>query len=149
MPLTTAGYQVICCHSINKYENELVVMIPISEEEEKKLDSGFLMTNKGNASFKIHSTDIICYGNIDFHTNSDDFYAIENMKWLDFLIGLGICVPSDYNYDEHCCYSPIKRARYYDTTNPAVISQYKHAVLGKPERCCIFREIVKNVRRVV
>ena len=57
-------------------------------------------------------------------------------------------VPSDYNYEEHCCYSPIRSYRYYDTTNPAVVAQYMHARLGKPQRCCIFKEKRNGIHKV-
>ena len=32
--------------------------------------------------------------------NSDDFYTIEGMNWLDHLTALGISVPSDYGPDQ-------------------------------------------------
>lgn len=140
MPITKIGYQVICSRSISKIEKELIIIIPINEKEEKFLDSGFLKVVRGNQKFTITSDNIICYGDINLHTNSDDFCTIEDMKWLEHLTCRGIVVPSDYNYDEHCCYSPCERARYYDTTNPAIVTQYKHAMLDKPKRCCIFKE---------
>lgn len=144
MPLTTAGYQVICSRSISKYVTELIIMIPITEEEEKELDSGLLVTKKGDFTFTIEGNNIICYGEIDFNTNSDDYYVLEDMRWLEHLTGIGICVPADYNYKEHTCYSPIRHTRYFDTTNSAIVAQYKHAVLGKPQRCCIFKEVNKH-----
>ena len=140
MPVTTLGYQSICYHFIDKRECESIVMIPITESEEKQLDDGFLQTKKGDQQFTIDRKDIICYGEIDFHTNSDDYSTIENMKWLDYLGFQGLCLPSDYNYEEHACYPPNNRLRYYETFNPAVVAQYKHAYLGKPKRCCIFKQ---------
>lgn len=115
-------------------------MIPISEKEEKLLDNGFLRTVRNGFSFGIDKRNVICYGEIDFRDGSDDFEVIQGMNWLDHIMGLGICVPSDYNYEEHCCYSPTKRYRYYDTSNPAIVAQYFHGRLGKPQRCCIFKE---------
>lgn len=115
-------------------------MIPISEKEEKALDNGNLVCERGGFKYSIDSSHVICYGEIDFSDNSEDFQVISAMNWLDHLTQQGIAVPSDYNYKEHCCYSPIKCYRYYDTTNPAIVSQYAHACLGKPQRVCIFRE---------
>ena len=66
--------------------------------------------------------------------------TIANMNWLDHLGLQGVTVPSDYDYEEHCCYPPGKYIRFYDTTNPAVVARYAHACLGKPKRCCIFRQ---------
>ena len=140
MPITNLGYQMICYHSISKLEREIIIMIPITEKEEKELDSGFLQTNRDNQTFNIHSNEIICYGEIDFHTSSDDYRVIENMKWLDHLYVKGLAVPSDYDYEEHVCYPPGRKLRYTETFNPAVVAQYIHARLNKPERVCIFKE---------
>ena len=115
-------------------------MIPISEKEELALDNGLLVTTRNGFTFSIDKSTVICYGEIDFHDNSDDYNAIQCMNWLDHLGVLGICVPSNYDYDKHCCYSPNKFCKFYDTTNPAIVAQYIHARLGKPQRCCIFRE---------
>ena len=140
MPLTDLTYQVMCSHSINKVEKELVIIIPITEKEEEHLDKGSLRTVKSGITFNIESSDIICYGQIDFSNKSDDYAILEEMRWLDYLGAKGLCIPSDYNYNEHCCYSPISRCRYTETFNPAKVSQYFHARLNKPQRCCIFKE---------
>lgn len=147
MPITDLMYQVICSHSLTKTEVEQIIMIPISEKEEEALDEGILSTTRNGFTFTIESKDVICYGEIDLHTGSDDFNVIKDMNWLGHLQGLGLCVPADYNYDEHCCNSPIKQYRYYDTTNPAVVAQYIHGKLGKPKRCCIFKE-KRNGKRI-
>lgn len=148
MPITDLTYQVICSHSSISNEVEQIIMIPISEKEELALDNGILHTVRNGFTFTIESKDVICYGEIDFHDNSDDFDVIQGMNWLNWIQGLGICVPSDYSYEEHCCYSPIKSCRYYDTSNPAVVAQYNHAVLGKPKRVCIFKEKHYGARKV-
>ena len=140
MPITDLEYQVICSHSTTKNESEQIIMIPISEEEELALDDGLLVAHRNGFTFCIEKTNVICYGEIDFRDGSEDFEVIQGMNWLDHVQGLGVCVPSDYDYEEHCCYSPLKSYRYYDTSNPAVAAQYMHARLGKPQRCCIFRE---------
>ena len=146
MPVTTIGYQVITSHFINSHETELIIMISLSEKEEKCLDAGFLKCQKDNQTFTITKDNIICYGPIDFHTDSDDFYVIEDMKWLEHLTARGICVPANYDYDEHCAYSDIKTYKYYDTTNPAIVAQYIHGILGKPSSCCIFKEKIHGYR---
>ncbi len=115
-------------------------MIPISEKEELAIDKGILVKDLGDNFIKvIEKSNIICYGGINFKSGSDDYNVLQNMNWLDDLGVQGLTVPSDYNYEEHCCYPPENRVRYYETFNPAVICQYKHAMLGKPERCCIFK----------
>lgn len=144
MPITDLDYQVICSHSINKIERELVIITPISEKEEAELDKlssdNFVVITRSNQDYTIEIRNVIAYGQIDFHQSSDDFNTLENMTWLNHMINRGVCIPADYNYDEHCCYSPISSYRYYDSTNPAYVSQYYHARLGKPERCLIFKE---------
>jgi hypothetical protein len=122
-------------------------MIPLSEKEEAALDKEFLVTKKSGFRFTIDKSNVICYGEIDFHDDSDDFNVIQGMNWLDYIGALGVCVPSDYNYDEHCCNSPNNKVRYYDTTNPAIIAQYVHGVLGKPKLCCIFKEKIYANKR--
>lgn len=115
-------------------------MIPISEDEEHNLDRGGLHAIRDNQEFFILSKNVICYGEIDFSNSSEDMDTIANMNWLDHLNFQGIPVPSDYNYEEHCCCPPGKYIRYYDTTNPAIVVRYAHGCLGKPKRCCIFKK---------
>lgn len=144
MPIITRSYYAICSRSISKFDKEVIIMLSITEEDEKKLDSGFLCKRVDNTVFNIDSNNIICYGEIDFNKGSEDFSTLNNMTWLDYITGLGIVVPSDYDYKNHSCYPPEGKLRYYDTVNPAIVSQYCHAALGKPKRVCIFK---KHVRR--
>ena len=143
MPIMNTAL-VISCRSISKLEKEVILIAPITEEQEKSLDKGFLRYKDSECTFDIDASCKPIYGPIDFTTGSDDYQVLETMNWLDHLTGIGIVVPSDYNYEEHCCYSPLKTARYYDTTNPAVVAQYKYACLGKPERVCIFRKRING-----
>ena len=136
-------YYVMTSRSFsNRNSKELIIMIPITEDDEKRLDKGTLHAFRGDQEFFILPDKIICYGKIDFSNLSEDLDTISNMNWLDHLILRGVVVPSDYNYEEHCCYPPGKYIRYYDTTNPAIIAKYAHACLDKPERCCIFKQII-------
>lgn len=136
---TKSGFITIACHSINKTQIESVIMIPITEKEEQELDNGVLHYVRENIDIVIDSKSKPIYGEIDFHTNSDDYKVLETMDWLDYITLCGIHVPANYNYEEHCCYSPIRRYKTYDTVNPAVVAQYKHAFIGKPQRVCIFK----------
>ena len=139
MPLIT-DYYIMTSRSFNN-SKESIIMISISEEEEQKLDKGCLYVKKGNKAFYILPKNIICYGEIDFSDFSEDLNTISNMKWLDHLTLRGVTIPANYDYNEHCAYSNTKFVKYYDSTNPAVVSKYVHGCLGKPKRCCIFREI--------
>ena len=133
------AYYVMSSHFSNNKGKESIIMIPITEDEEHKLDKGSLNVVRDNQKFLISSDNIICYGDIDFSNSSEDMDVISGMNWLNHLSLQGIVVPSDYDYENHCCYPPGKYIRYYDTTNPAIVAQYAHGCLGKPERCCIFK----------
>ena len=130
---------VIISRFLNKIERETVYITGITEEEEKKLDKGFLKIVRDNITFTINRENIIAYGDIDFHEGSDDFNQLEQMKWFDHLVLRGIDIPSNYDYDEHCCYTVNNRVLHYDSTNPADVTQYKHGCIGKPERTLIFK----------
>ena len=134
------AYYVMSSHSSSNKVKESIIIIPISEDEEQKLDRGGLHAIRDNQEFYILSKNVICYGEIDFSNSSEDMNTIANMNWLDYLGLQGVTVPSDYDYEEHCCYPPGKYIRFYDTTNPAIVARYAHACLGKPKRCCIFRQ---------
>ena len=148
MPLTELTYQLIYSHFTTSNERECIIMIPITEKEEEKLDNGFLVTHRNGLTFTIEKTNVICYGEIDLNTSSDDFDVIQGMNWLDTVQGLGVIIPANYDYKEHCCYSPYKFYTQYDTSNPALVAQYFHARLGKPKRCCIFKEKKYGVKRI-
>lgn len=138
-------FMVICSRSISKVENENIIITYLTDKEEKALDNtGIVVLERGEHKFVVDKTSKPIYGPIDFHRGSDDYAVIETMDWLNHITGQGIIVPSDYNYDEHCCYSLIKRVRSYDTTNPAIVAQYMHGCLGKPEKTIIFKRKVKN-----
>lgn len=129
--------------SSNSKGKESIIMIPITEDDEQKLDKGSLRVIIDSKEFFIFPNNVICYGEIDFSNDSEDMNTISNMNWLDHLTLRGVTVPSDYNYEDHCCYPPGKYIRYYDTTNPSIVAKYAHACLGKPQRCCIFKHITK------
>ena len=66
--------------SINRNANkELIIMIPITEDDEKQLDKGSLHIIKGDQEFVILPDKIICYGKIDFSNNSEDLDTISNI----------------------------------------------------------------------
>ena len=76
MPILMRDYFVMTSHFSNSIEKELIIMIPISEKEENALDNGNLVCNRGGFKYYIDSSQVICYGEIDFSDNSDDFKVI-------------------------------------------------------------------------
>lgn len=115
------------------------IMTYLTKEEEVKLDNKeTIEIDRGFRHFTISPRDVYCYGEIDFHNGSDDYKELAKMKFLNHLCFCGVWIEANYDYDKHCCYSPIKRKQWYDTTRPEVLSQYTHGILGKPKRCIIF-----------
>lgn len=120
-------------------------MSSLTEDEEKRLDNKeTIEIIREGTKFTIAPTDVYCYGNIDFHTGSDDYKQLAKFTFLNHLCFCGIWVPADYNYDKHVCYSEIGRPTWYDTTRPEVLAQYVHGILGKPKRTIIFKCIPKR-----
>lgn len=128
--------QTMHSHFINKNVIEHIVIIPITEKQEQKLDAGMAYITINNENKVIYSSDVVCYGEIDFSTGSDDFLTIKGMNWLDDLVTHGAYIPANFNYENNNCDAPY---RLEETFNPAKVAQYYHAKLGKPERCCIFK----------
>lgn len=145
MPITQ-DYLILNTNSNDKYKKINTIMIPISEEEELKLDKGkSFKVERGNQIFNIEQRNIYCYGEVDFSTGSSDLEQISTFNFLDYLDNSeGLRIYSDYNYEDHTCVSPINRCRVTETWNPARIAQFAHGSLGKPKRILLFRRI-KNL----
>ena len=126
--------------NLEKKEEKYLKLMSNGDTEEADCISRYLYTKRNNTVFKITRKSIICYGEIDFNTDSDDFNIIEQMNWLGHLGIRGIDIPSHYDYKTHTAFSPHSKPLWFDTTNPALVAQYIHGVLNKPKRCCIFRE---------
>ena len=69
MPLTDLTYQVICSHSISKVETELIIMIPISEQEELAIDKGLLVTTRNG--FVLLKKSSPYFSDKDFRSSSE------------------------------------------------------------------------------
>lgn len=117
-------------------------MVGVTEEECNKIRKGkTIIVEKEENKFKILPENIYCFGKIDFTDGSEDMDQLDDFNWLNQLITRGVCIPADYDYETHCCFSPRKTYRWYDTFSTALVCQYKHAVLGKPENVCIFKYV--------
>lgn len=115
-----------------------IMMVPITEEEEHKLDERKAFgKDVGDKIIPLGPSNVKYYGEIDFHTGSDDYKVLEESKLFFPMDFQGAVVPGNYNYNEHCCYSDGRTAKWYDTVNAALICQYAHGVLGKPKRVAI------------
>lgn len=130
---------------IDKINNYSIIIAGISEVEELDLDKNKAITiERGNKSFTIQPNNVECYGVIDFHNSSDDTDIISDFNWLSHLTFAGITVPSNYNYENNSISTPINIPLVYDTFRPEVVAQYCHGLIGKPERCVIFKHYWKK-----
>ena len=115
-----------------------ICMLEISKADEEKLDKRESFTiDKGDRVFAVGPSNVKYYGEIDFNSGTEDYAVLEESK-LFFPMGFqGASVPANYDYEKHCCYSDIDRAKWFDTVNAAYICQYAHGILGKPKRVAI------------
>lgn len=147
MPIFT-DYQIIVSRIIDLHTKHCVIMAPITEEQELEIDNAeSICIKNNNVAFSIMPNKVIFYGEIDFTAGSEDMDTLSEVNWLSDFIERGICVPSDYNFDEHCCNSPLPLYRYTQTFRPEVLTKYKYACLGKPQRIVIFNHNIHGTYR--
>ena len=125
--------------------NIRIVMISITEEQEKQLDSGkSLSLTRGGLSFSIDPDFCLAYGEFDLSPNSKDINEFARANWFaKFTVNQ--FMPSEYDYEHHCVISDIRRGRWYDTDNLKTYLPYLYACINKPKRICIFREYVDRI----
>lgn len=115
-----------------------VIMLSISKEDEQKLDERQSFGKEvEDRIFPLGPTNVKYYGEIDFHQGSEDYSILEESHLFFPMPFQGACIPANYDYDKHCCYSDGKTAKWFDTVNAALVCQYAHGVLGKPKRVAI------------
>lgn len=115
-------------------------MIPISEQEEKRIDDikdSTLKFQRGDTSFSVKMKNIYCYGEVDF-TDKEDLNQIDSFDFLDHLGSSGIYIWSQYNYKTHSCKAPNRKLLWTETWRPSVVAQIAHGYLGKPQRILLF-----------
>lgn len=115
-----------------------VIMLPITEEEELKLDKreSFGKETKDRI-FPLGPANVKYYGEINFNSGSGDYRTLEDSRLFFPMEFQGASVPANYDYDKHCCYSDNRKPKWFDTVNAALICQYAHGILGKPKRVAI------------
>ena len=140
IPMPTRNDYVTAITIKDKLSSKSIIVAPLTAEQELKLDSGQLIEIKTkDCNFRVDKRNVYFYGVIDFNKDSNDYAIMCNSPICDDLGTQGRCVPSDYDYEEHVCNSPISKPRYYETWKPGIILRYCYAMLGKPERTVIFR----------
>ena len=146
MPISK-DYQTVIYHTntTNKEgrptEQVRIIMAPITEKEEALLDEGkAFIIHRGDLSFNLNSDNVLAYGEVDFHNDSDDYEnIIKVIPYRDI-----IHLPFNYDYDTHTCKTKTKCYQTYETDNIGAIAQYAHGRLGKPKRVVIFKLIAKR-----
>lgn len=125
--------------------NRNTIMIAITEEEEElidNIDKQTLQFERGDKIFNITMNDIFCYGEVNFKDKST-LADIDKFKFLNYLNEVGVRVYSNYDYDNHVCYSPKKHWLWAETNSPAYLAKFAHGSLGKPKRILLFSQVMK------
>ena len=137
---TTEHYYVVNSRITNTKRKELVILTYLTPEEENELDENNKVTlTRANQTFSIRKNNIYCYGDVDLKEGSDDSHEIANFDFLDYLNGIGVKIPSDYDYEHHVCRSTINKYRITETWRPDVLVRYAHGCLNKPKKILLFR----------
>lgn len=125
--------RAILCRS-NDVVKAVVVMIPITEEQEKEIDdNGYIDIN----NLRVAANNIYCYGSIDINNKEDADY----IKKFD-LIGKSDddnYIHSRYDYEKGIVKFDGKIAKTYPTSNVIEWFKYNHLLIGKPERILIYK----------
>lgn len=117
-----------------------IVMIGISEEQEKKLinnENVVIETDRG--IFNISPDLCYTYGELDLSPNSPDIIKLYEGNPFNNL-NIRISVPAEYEYENHCIVSSIRGGSWYNTSNIKDYLPYLHGCIGKPKRIVIFKE---------
>lgn len=129
----------------NENNGTQVVMIGITEEQEKQLDNNKIVTiNTDRGCFTIDPKFCYAYGDLDLSPNSDDINKIAKANWFEnFLVN--IHVVSTYDYNTHTVTSDIRGGRWFDTYDIKVYLPYLYGCIGKPKRVAIFKEYLNSL----
>jgi len=129
----------ICCH-IDKYKTHSINITSITEEEELKIDKGETISIiRDGIKYTINNKSVFCYGNIDFSNGSEDLNVIEDFNWFRYETK-PYYFPANIDYKNSLvwCKSSKHYANWTETFNSAIVAQYLHCRIGKPERSIIF-----------
>lgn len=138
MPIFSNQY-VLCKHTIGN-KTVKVIMMPIDDEIEQKLDKigdGIRIKNDVH-NYYIQAKNILLYGELDFN-NEDDIKVIKRFNFLSHLLGTGIPIPEYYDYNKHVAYTKIDRVMLGETWNPVELCQLAHGSLNKPKKIILFK----------
>lgn len=133
--------EVTLCHFESTYSaKNPIVMIPITEEEELKIDKSSKIY--GNIRFIDKNNNIIgakhihLYGEVDLDNEDDVNHILEkdlideglNQNWIH----------SNFDYNKGVAVFSDGRVKGYCTRDPLLWFKYNHCLLGKPKRIIIY-----------
>lgn len=141
MPVSEDCQTLICHTDGDKYIKRQVryIIAKIDDKEDSKLDRNCTIFRTINGrSIRIDSNNTIAWGIVDFDENSEDMNQLYNLIKNDKFVH----IPSDYDLETHCCYSPVKSYRTTETSDIVEIARYCYGKLGKPNKVVIFKDVV-------
>lgn len=110
MPISK-DYQTVIYHTnmTNKEgrptEQVRILMAPITEKEEALLDDDKAFAiHRGDLSFNLSSDNVLAYGEVDFHKDTEDYENIDALIPYRDMVHL----PLHYDYDTHTCKTKTK-----------------------------------------
>lgn len=146
LPMPIIGTYHILCSNKEKRPYIQTIMIAITDEEEKGLDTlkdKTIYFERENRVFEVTTNMILCYGDVDFNNGSNDLKIIDTFKFLNHLGWVGVHIRSGYDYETHSCSFPGKTVLWTETWSPSLLAQIAHGYLGKPDKILLFNQIVK------
>lgn len=122
-----------------------VIMAGITEEQEKDLDNGKIITiDTELGCFDVDPDMCYCYGELDLSPNSKDINRIYEAHWFDNF-NINIYLVSEYDYATHSITSDTRGGRWYESSNPKDYIPYIHGCIGKPKKVVIFKDYFKKL----
>lgn len=129
---------MICHIDIIKNHRIPVVMEPITEEQELRIDKsakyyGAIQFERKDGVI-VAAKDIYLYGEVDF--NNDDLDLIERFKLID---EDGNWIYSNFDYEKGNFTTIDGIAKGYPTWNLINWFKYCHVLIGKPQRIIVYK----------
>lgn len=121
-------------------KNIRVMMMEITEEDEKELDCGrSLSLVRGKLQFIIHPDLCYAYGPLNLAPGSKDLDYIDEAKWFNSF-EIRQFLFSEYDYETHSTESDVPGGRWYTSSNVKSYLPFLYACINKPKRVVIFKE---------
>ena len=126
--------------SESKIYKESIIMEPITEKEELRIDRSVKyfesMRHELKNGYIVEGKDIYCYGEIDFNKDED----LELIKRLNLVYeGGNNWVETSFDYESGTITSIDGISKGSVTYDPVLWAKYNHVLIGKPQRIIIYK----------